>query len=32
MKPMIKPKVKNESSTKNIEGIYLAETIKNTPT
>lgn len=31
MKPPIKPKVKNPWDTKNIDGIFLGEEIKQTP-
>lgn len=32
IKPPIKPKVKSESDTKNIDGAFLKEKIGNTPT
>jgi hypothetical protein len=31
LKPLIKPKVKNQGDTKNIEDVFLFETLKNTP-
>lgn len=31
LKAPIKPKVKSDGDTRNIEGVFLNETIKNTP-